>query len=132
MADQALNPNYIYHSITTALANKTPAQRYFLKANALNQAVQGFLPFTYTLRGVTITVTEINIVGGDMLRVVCNATRAGIALHIDNPLLYKNPPIMAPNGSTFVDTDGATRKVMEEQPLVAIKEFICQTIESQN
>jgi hypothetical protein len=130
MADQPLNSNYNYGPLTTHLLGLPEDSRRVFKVQTFAANVQSRLPYVFSKRGISVTVLQAGI-QGDILQLVVTATRSGQQLMVDNPLLYKNPPLMAPDGTTYIDATG-THPRMAENVLEALKEIVTQTVEQQN
>ena len=97
------------------------------KAEALAAANAGVRAFAY--RDIAIEVTagpEVTPEG--LLAVWVVASRKGVPIHVDNPYLFRNPPILAPNGTwrREVDAEGAEidRPNMAEDLTLAFREMI--------
>lgn len=92
------------------------------KAMALagDAGVQAIKSFTYA--GLDITVlsagNEPMANGHTALRVVVEASRGGQPVHVDNPYLFANPPILVPNpadpGETVENIAEAFRQMVGE------------------
>lgn len=129
MADQPQNPNYIYGTFTTQMSGMTAVQKHQFKANTLSSFIDKNLPFTFVRRTITVTVTQVKVLGEQLILTV-NAAKTGNWIFVNNPLVFINPPLLAPNGQTYTDATGV-HPVMAENPLEALKEIVTQAIERQ-
>ena len=59
---------------------------------------------------------EIVSVGheGELLKVIAKAWRGGVEVSVDNPLFYKNAPMLVPDGTFETVTDAITGKPRQE------------------
>ena len=85
----------------------------------LNKFINCGLKGIFTSRGFTIKIMSGPIISDGLLQVSVEAQKNGKKLFVDNPLQYKNPPILVPDGNGKFKEDVAE----------ALKEIITQTIE---
>lgn len=57
----------------------------------------------FTKDGIEIAITDGPKEKDGLLFVSIEATKDGEDIKVNNPLLFKNPPIMVPNGDDFVE-----------------------------
>lgn len=69
---------------------------------------------------------------GDLLRVVVRAWKNGQEVLVDNPLLFKNPPILVPDGTFTEVTDDHgkqyNRPNFKEDVSEALRQMIAETL----
>ena len=113
--------------LSEQLINKTQVEKNFAKCDVLQKT----LLTQFTVDGFDVTVLEKSI-EGDMLKVVVDATFKGKPINIDNPLYYKNPPILVPDGTkrSITNNLGVTYEIdnFKEDPEEAFKNIIIDTI----
>ena len=78
---------------------------------------------------------EIVSVGheGELLKVIARAWRNGVELPVDNPLFYKNAPVLVPDGTFETVADPETGKQRQqsnfaENPQEALRQIVMETI----
>lgn len=116
--------------ISDLLKNKTRKQQAIVKAGEL--AKERLTSFT--IRGITIEIVSQPVFERNCVRLILQATKNGKRLNLDNPFYFYNPPIMVPTGQKRQIFDHATQRnieidTYEENPQLALKENIIQTIE---
>lgn len=89
-------------------------------------------PHKFIHDGFDVEIVEVGHENG-LLRVVAKARRNGVELPVNNPLLYKNPPIMVPDGTfeTVIDADTGSprqRANFHENPQEALRQIVTETI----
>lgn len=95
-------------SITTELQGIPPEQWASYKAERLAQLVAPFMPYTYTMDGVTIVVSGVSYERG-MFRIdVASASTAIGSIRLNGPYYFQNPPVLVPDGN-----GGFTENVLE-------------------
>jgi len=114
-----------------AIQNVTAEERCLIKAEAFAQ-----IPLEdFSLNGYDIEILEAPSVEDDLLRVSVKATKDGIELPINNPLLFRDPPIMVNDGTYYQVTDPEMGVMIDNPNCVedletALKEMIVGTIAS--
>ena len=90
------------------------------------------IPSTFTRFGIDIRISRFPTVENGMLKVSVRAWKDGRELWVNNPLYFKNPPIMVPDGTyhKIIDEKGKEQDVMNlvEDPLEALKQIIADTV----
>lgn len=106
------------------VAATRPELRHLLKAGLLVAALKS-VPLVWDVNGVTVRVTntpKVNKAG--QLEVVVDAP--GVALN--NPYLFVNPPLLVPDGGTWVDEEGNENKTFVEDAAEAARVIIAQAV----
>lgn len=98
MADKVYAPKPPKGQHETALESLPKEQHAAYRADALSKVK---LPKTFTLDGVTVTITAGPRLheNGKWLEVELTAKRGGVALRVDNPYQFENPPIKHHDGT---------------------------------
>ncbi|MCC6381815.1 MAG: hypothetical protein IT304_04860 [Dehalococcoidia bacterium] len=114
-------------TLERALAARPRGERPRLKAEALATANAGLRSFAYG--DIAIEVTRGPEVTPDgLLAVWVQASRGGLPIPVDNPYLFRNPPILASNGTwrREVDAEGSEidRPNVEENLAGAFREIV--------
>lgn len=112
------------------LENLNDSEKAIFRAQKLTEVN---LPGNFEVRGLNIKITGFPTLVNGLLRVWVAASRNGVGISINNPLLFKNPPLCVRDG-TFRVVKGIEGGDMEianfrEDPLEALKEIIAQAIE---
>lgn len=94
--------------IKDLLQNLSATERAEMKVEEFSKCA---LP-TFMAFGHDITVTEIHD-GGDCLSVTVLATKDGKNVELNNPFIFKNPPILVPDGTfrEVIGEDGSVQKI---------------------
>ncbi len=96
---------------------------------ARENAIMGKRKFLY--KGYKIEIISKEEVDG-LLKVVVRAESNGKALKLNNPYMFKNPPIKVPDGTKRTETIEGVDVELDNfkiDPEAALKEIILQTIE---
>ena len=109
------------------LKDKTAKEREKIKVEALSKVkIQKFTKY-----GFDIELLEVGI-EGELLKVIARATKNGQEVFASNPLYYKNPPILVPDGTKkpFTNELGITYMIdnFKEDLEEALREIVGQTI----
>lgn len=91
----------------------------------------------FSRQGIIVDIVEGPLEENNLLKVVISATKNGMPLLVDNPYLFKNPPILIPDGSTYQEFDPKLGIVVErpnykEDIAEVFQEIIVQILEGQN
>ncbi len=118
------------HLIKLAAA-KTPAE----KRKVCHDELCSLPPTTFTLdrEGHTIEVrlTKLKVVlvnGQELLHVVARVKRDGTPVEVDNPLFYRNPPMMVADGTFETLADGSRVANFIENPAKALRQIVLETL----
>ena len=89
-------------------------------------------PHKFNLDGIDVEIVSVGH-EGELLRVIARAWRNGVELPVDNPLYYKNAPMMVPDGTFETVTDPETGKQRQqsnfaENPQEALRQIVLETI----
>ena len=121
------------HAYETILEKAdTPFEKHLFKAQQM--AKVDFKEKGFSMEGISVEVFHHDRIN-DLVRVSVKATKDGKALTVNNPLLYKNPPIKVPTGKFHkqiiegIEVDVPNTRV---DPKEALKQIIIQTIKLQN
>lgn len=105
-------------SITTELQSIPREQWAGYKAERLVQLVTPFMPYTYTLNGVTIAVSGVSLERG-MFRIdVASASTIVGPIRLNGPYYFQNPPVLVPDGNGG----------FAENPLEAAKQMLYEAV----
>lgn len=120
---------YELKEIGLKIQNKSAEEKSLIKAQEL--AKQPLNNFSF--KGYDIEILGQPIEENGLLKVSVKAYKDGKKLFVDNPLLYKNPPIMVHDGTYYKTTlptinDEIDAPNFVEDPLQALKEIIVETI----
>ena len=128
-----ITPNKVYTTgaVYALIDGKTDDEKARIKAQELAKiplaSVASFSYKTYTIK-----VNSLRFVD-DLLEVYVEATKSGNRVAVNNPLLFRNPPIMVPDGTFHYETNSYGEQLLtnnyKEDILAALKEIIGQTIE---
>ena len=91
---------------------------------------------TFIHRGYTVTVIDSPKNNNGLLEISIQASKNGLFIPVNNPLLFKNPPIMIPDGTWHKESKNRGGRIIDEDtqnfienPLEALKEIIIQIVE---
>lgn len=114
-------------NLSEQLFNKTQIEKNIAKCDILNRSAE----MQFAMDGYNVTVLE-KAIEGDMLKVVVEATFKGKTVNVDNPLYYKNPPILVPDGTkqSVTNNFGVTYEIdnFKEDPVESFKKIIIDTL----
>lgn len=128
MAKTITPKRYSLGDVGNQLKDKTDTEKAKFKAQEM--AKIALTAFSKNDIDVTI-LDQLREING-LLYVIVSATKNGKELNVDNPLIFKNPPIMIHDGTFHVKKDSLGNDVeimnYEENVEEALKEIITDTI----
>lgn len=122
-------------SVGNSLKNVSLSEKHEIKTGAFLKLIT---PIKYTYNKIDITIERLYS-KGSLLVVECSAKKDNIDITLNGPFLYRNPPILIPDGTysttTIIGEDGKENEIQianfKEDIEGSLKEFVGQTVESQ-
>lgn len=119
--------------IVKAVKAKTP------KPESLGAASLGGLSATPDMEwsegGYSIAISDLSEDGEGTVTMTVTASRNGAPVAFSNPLRVTNPPVMAPDGTTYVETDDMGEEMvlmnMKEDPVRALQMVVLDAVRLQ-
>lgn len=132
MADKIYAPKPAKGDIEKELDKLPKDQHGAYKAGVLAKVK---LPKTFTLDGVTVTITAGPRLheNGKWVEVELTAERGGVALRVDNPYQFENPPVMHHDGTWRQEISAIHNSVvdvpnMAERPAETLQRIIVDAV----
>ena len=125
-------------------ADQKAAQIQQAKANALNQVLTGHLPYTFTQAPWSVTVSAATVVPtpmGSAISLTVSATKSGVPVPVNNPVVLVNPPVLIPDpAGTITRTGpipawqggGTVTRTFTEDPVTALRQLLVSTLDAAN
>ena len=114
------------HLIKLAKAKTGPEKRAIAHDELVKVKPQ---KFNKVHGGKTVDIEIVSVSHeGELLKVIARAFVSGVEVPVDNPLLYKNAPILVPDGTFETQPEGARIANFVENPQEGLRLIVMETL----